>query len=211
MPATEKQFTGNLPTGTYVEVTENMASGAHWENVGTNRIDLDLSVQDASGKIGWDARYRDNDNAIFFSGDITDSPKSKGGASELFHIGGVSRGAWLNVNYYNYSEPCQYRSRSSSQCRKAQFEQHHAVDPNSVVAQSTSEMSVKQKTLGIIVADDKGTRSYFAESDLARPLVRATTPTPNRPASTGSSTLSAAHKPHIGPAAPGHPHPGFCG
>src|SRR5207248_1961887 len=55
LPTTEKQFTGNLPSGTYVELAEDMVAGVHWENQGHNRIDLDLSIMSPEiGKIGWD-------------------------------------------------------------------------------------------------------------------------------------------------------------
>jgi len=54
LPATEKQFTGNLPTGSYITVSEDLIVGIHWMNT-SRRIDLDLSVIGESGKIGWDA------------------------------------------------------------------------------------------------------------------------------------------------------------
>lgn len=169
LPATEKQFTGNMPTGTYVEIAEDLVAGIHWENVGHSRIDLDLSIQDASGKFGWDASYRSTAGDILFSGDITDAPAPKG-ASELFHIGGTARGAFLmNVNYYNFDSdtPVPFKIIVAHDS-KENVERNRTVDPNNIVAQATAEMTVKQKQLGIIVATDESTKFYFAESDMGK-------------------------------------------
>ena len=85
LPATEKQFTGNLPSGSYIECND-MVFGVWWQNVKGHRIDLDLACQSMrQGKIGWDARYRDESRGIMFSGDVTDAPSPKG-ASELFRF-----------------------------------------------------------------------------------------------------------------------------
>lgn len=176
LPATEKQFTGNLPTGTYVEIPADLVCGIHWENVGNSRIDLDLALQDATGKYGWDARYRSDDGGILFSGDITDAPKPKG-ASELFHIGGTVRGSWLmTVNYYNFQKeiPVPFKILVAHDT-KENVERNRTIDPNNIIALSNTEMSVKQKQLGIIVADEESTKFYFAESDAGRGITSKTT------------------------------------
>ena len=41
LPATEKQFTGNFPSGTSVAAAEDLITGIHWTNVGDHRGDLD--------------------------------------------------------------------------------------------------------------------------------------------------------------------------
>jgi hypothetical protein len=169
LPATEKQFTGNLPTGTYIEVAEDMVVGIHWENTKNSRIDLDLSISNNMGKIGWDAAYRDGNQDIQFSGDVTDAPRPKG-ASELFHVGGTARGSWLmNLNYYNFNsdEPVPFKILVAQESRSL-MDQNHTVDPNNIVALSNSVMDVKQKTLGIIVADEESTKFYFAETEFQK-------------------------------------------
>lgn len=169
LPATEKQFTGNLPTGTYVEVHEDMVAGIHWENVDRNRIDLDLSISNNIGKIGWDAAYRDGNQDIQFSGDITDAPKPNG-ASELFHVGGTARGSWLmNLNYYNFNDDVDVPFKILvGQESRENIEKNHTIDPNKIVALSNSVMDVKQKTLGLIVADENSTKFYFAEAEFQK-------------------------------------------
>lgn len=167
LPATEKQFTGNFPSGTYVDITQDMVAGIHWENQGPHRIDLDLSIQDAYGKLGWDAEYRSSEGTLLFSGDITDAPKPEG-ASEYFYIDHEARGAWLmNVNYYNYQSevPVPFQIVVAHE-KPLQPTRHYTVDANKIVAQSTTTMDVKQKVLGVIVATDKSCKFYFAESNM---------------------------------------------
>jgi hypothetical protein len=171
LPATEKQFTGNLPSGTCVHVRTDMVVGVHWENVGDQRIDLDLSMLSADGKFGWDGSYRDRRSEIYFTGDLTDAPKPNG-AAELFHIGSQARGSWLiNLNYYNYDAgvPVPFRIVVAIESRE-NIERNYVIDPNKIVAQSYTEATEKQKNLGLIVADDNGTKFYFAESNLGKSI-----------------------------------------
>lgn len=172
LPATEKQFTGNLPSGTWVEIGEDMVCGIHWENQDDHRIDLDLSISNATGKIGWDGYYRDLSEEIYFSGDLTDAPKPKG-ATEVFHIGQEARGVWLmNVNYYNFGGgevDVPFKIVAASEHRR-NITFGYTIDPNKIVALSNSVMDVKQKMLGIVVADDDSAKFYFAESNMGNSI-----------------------------------------
>lgn len=170
LPATEKQFTGNLPSGTCVELVQDMVAGIHWVNVAGNRIDLDLSLVSAeSGKIGWDGDYRSGNRTILFSGDMTDAPEPQG-ASELFYIAQQARGVYMMfVNYFNFSSKIEVPFKILVAHEKpVQPASHYTIDPNTIVAQSNTTINVKQKNLGIIVADETGCKFYFTESDLGR-------------------------------------------
>ncbi|GAH73659.1 unnamed protein product, partial [marine sediment metagenome] len=68
LPATEKQFTGNFPSGTYISILQDMIVGIYWGNVKHNVVDLDLSLISPRGKYGWDGCYRDDERSILFSG-----------------------------------------------------------------------------------------------------------------------------------------------
>lgn len=172
LPATEKQFTGNLPSGSFVDLAENdLLAGIHWKNVGRNRIDLDLSIQNAEGKIGWDGAYRNGSNDVHFSGDVTDAPAPKG-ASEIFRFSNTARGIWIMfVNYYNFNSEVEVPFKIIvAQQDHSGIEKNHTLDPNGILAQASSDMKVKQKALGIIVADATGRKFYFAESDLGKSI-----------------------------------------
>jgi len=104
LPATEKQFTGNFPSGSYIDIPEDMIVGIHWTNIGSDWIDIDLSLSNSSGKIGWDGGHRNERGSILFSGDNTSAPEPHG-ASELFYVSkAISEPMLLIANYYNYRE-----------------------------------------------------------------------------------------------------------
>lgn len=77
-PTSEKQFNGNIPAGSYIEVPriDDLVYGVHWTNLpgdgkyqsrgfygeikpnGEERVDLDLKQMNKNEVFGWDASYR---------------------------------------------------------------------------------------------------------------------------------------------------------
>lgn len=168
LPATERQFTGNIPSGSSILVERDMIAGVHWENQGRKRIDLDLSLTSVDGKIGWDGGYRSGNRTVLFSGDLIDAPLPKG-ASELFYLTENARGAWLmNLNYYNFdpSTPVPFKLLVGHD-EPTRMDKEYVLDPNKVVSATPSEISEKQKVIGLIVANDQDTRFYFSETNIA--------------------------------------------
>ncbi len=167
LPATEKQFTGNLPAGTYVSVPKDMIVGINWKNVKGNRIDLDLSMQNAGGKIGWDASYRTGGREILFSGDVTDA-QGKNGATELFYVKKQLINPYiLNLNYYNYKSDVDVPfDIIVAQEEAKEFRSNYMVNPNNVLTIAKSNIDVKQKVLGLLVPTTTGARFYFSETGL---------------------------------------------
>lgn len=162
LPASEKQFTGNLPTGTYVSVPEDLIVGIHWTNT-DKQVDLDLSVIGASGKIGWDVAYRSKDRSILFSGDITDAP-APNGASELFYIRqGVQEANLLMVNYFNFQKGDEVTCKLLAACEKPEnFGKNYMIDVNNLVAAATINITKRQNVLGLVIGKDGENRVYFA-------------------------------------------------
>jgi len=162
LPATEKQFTGHLPTGSYISVPKDLIVGIHWTNT-KRRIDLDLSVIGESGKIGWDADYRSNDRSVLFSGDVTDAPAPHG-ASELFYLKkGTQEPRILTVNYFNFQDKdeveCKILAAHES---PKKFGNNYMVDVNKIIADANIKISKKQTILGLIVNINGENRIYFA-------------------------------------------------
>jgi hypothetical protein len=166
LPATEKQFTGNFPSGTYVVVPKDIIFGINWHNVPGKVVDLDLSVLSPSeGKIGWDSDYKTGTGSIMFSGDITDA-RNKNGATELFYVKRQKKEALiLYVNYYNFSAEHEVPFKIIvAQEKPVNWKQNYMVDPNNLVAMSNSKINQKEKVLGLLVTTFDECRFYFTET-----------------------------------------------
>jgi len=169
LPATEKQFTGHLPTGSYVSVPKDMIVGIHWTNT-ESRVDLDLSVIDEEGKIGWDDYYRTEELDVLFSGDVTDAPPPDG-ASELFYLReGVSPRVMM-VNYFNHEEgeECEAKILVASENLET-LDKNYMVDVSNIVAEATINITKKQDILGLIVSTDDESRFYFANVNVGNSI-----------------------------------------
>lgn len=167
LPATEKMFTGNFPTGSYVTVPEDMIVGIYWENQKGHRIDLDMSTLSLEGKVGWDSNYRTAMGDVMFSGDMTDASH---GASELFYIkkGSESHKA-LYVNYFNFDEGVPVPTKLLVASEKAKnFGKNYMVDPNNILATANLVIDKQQNILGLITMVDGENRFYFAQTSVGR-------------------------------------------
>jgi hypothetical protein len=112
VPTSEKDFVGFIPCGSYVTIDSDKSAliGVHWENRKDakndswrgNRVDLDLSMNSLTEKIGWDRSYRNTNLGIWFSGDITDAPPPHG-ATEFFRINGKNDLVY-SVNLHSYTQ-----------------------------------------------------------------------------------------------------------
>lgn len=176
LPATEKQFTGHLPTGTSVAVAQDLLVGIHWQNT-AKRVDLDLSVIGASGKIGWDASYRTDDRTVLFSGDMTDAPPPHG-ASELFYLkAGAQEPRILFVNYFNLAEGDAVECRLLvAQEAPTNFGRNYLVDVNKLVATATLTVNQKQTILGLLAQVDGVQRVYLAQVSVGNSITATKKP-----------------------------------
>lgn len=165
LPATEKMFTGDLPSGSYVSMKENLICGVHWGQETGSRVDLDLSVISMQGKIGWDSSYRSEERDVLFSGDVTSAPKPKG-ATELYYFKKQPKNPYLMmVNYYNFSEgdSCDFKILAASEEAQG-WKQNYMVNPNNIACLTKTKIDKKQKVLGLVVPQTNGIRFYFAEA-----------------------------------------------
>lgn len=185
LPATEKQFTGDLPSGTSICVPRDMIFGIHWENQPRHRVDLDLSVTSPStGKIGWDGSYRTQDRDILFSGDITDAPKPRG-AAELFYVKNLNPYELIMfVNYYNYNEdepvpfkivvgkevPTHWGSGPLTRGKD------YMINQNNVLGVAKTKIDQRQKVLGLVRSTPNGCEFYFAEAYVGRSITATGAP-----------------------------------
>lgn len=171
LPQSEKQFVGNVPANSSVSVgSEDLVVGIHWYNNLDDRIDIDFAVIDATGKYGWDARYRNNNRTILFSGDMTDAQRPNG-ASEMFYFSsfeGMSDALitanWFNMHYGSV-ENCQLfvaREKVGKNFENGRRDRGgYMIDPNNVIFSQNVTIDKKQNSIGLISNQDGDTRVYF--------------------------------------------------
>ena len=178
-PTSEKQFNGNIPEGSYLEIPRDgdIVYGIHWTNLKCEnnnkeeysyynneiRVDLDLKQMNKSEIFGWDASYRSKTNDIQFSGDITDAPLPNG-ATELFHIGqDYGHGAFL-VTLNNYTQnisdiPFEFVIAKG---QNSDIRHNYVLNPNNILEKINMVVKSKefQMTVGFITIGDT-IRFYF--------------------------------------------------
>ena len=159
LPATEKHFAGAFPFGSYVTTPKDTVFGIHWFNVSDRSTDLDLSLLSATGKIGWDARYRDE--TALFSGDLTDAPLPKG-ATEVFYVKNGIAPHLVMCNYYNFSgqHPVDAKIIVANEAPR-DLTTNYMVDVNHIVAKAETSVTRRQTILGLVLTTNGQTRFYF--------------------------------------------------
>lgn len=167
LPSTEKQFVGNFPAGTYVQVGPRQAlvAGVYWEDQDGYRVDLDLAASNVGGKIGWDGAWRRGTSGaqVLFSGDNTSAPH---GASEVFWFDPAVDGSWLmSLNYYNFNadKPVPYKIVIGT-ADADDINKNFVINPNRLLASAPAVIDEYQQNIGLIVADPiGGHRFYFGQ------------------------------------------------
>ncbi len=105
VPTSEKQFVGVYPFGTSIHPDHDggkvqpFTVGIHWENQDKCRVDLDLHMNSVTEHFGWNGGYCGGDNAVIYSGDITDAPAPEG-ATEAFYFDPNAGTFTLSVSKY---------------------------------------------------------------------------------------------------------------
>lgn len=188
VPTSEKQFFGDIPEGSYIEVprNDNIVYGVHWKNIkdgkpiqrfygeeilpqGEERVDLDLKQMNKSDVFGWDASYRSSKSDILFSGDITNG-QLPDGATELFYVGqNVGNVAFLvTLNMFtNNSQDVPFEFVIANATHRPENVSRYALDPNNILYKMDAiiKNTERQKTLGLITISDT-IRFYFNEFSL---------------------------------------------
>jgi len=166
LPATEKQFMGNIPSNSYVVIPDDIVVGIHWTDTDQGRIDLDFSMIDTA-KYGWDSRYRNDERSVMFSGDNTSAPKPNG-ASELYYVKrGFAEPKILMVNYYNYDsgDPVNCKVFVAHE-EPERLDQNYVVDVNNIIATANVLLDQKQTMLGLLTFVNGENRLYFSSTSI---------------------------------------------
>lgn len=152
VPTSEKNFIGNIPFGSYFDMTENNIIGIYWKNEWGTR-DFDLSMNDVNGhRIGWNSDYYTDDASIVYSGDMTNAAPE---ATELLYAKKNCPSGTVYVNRYNGNAGSKYRFFYANEVPNKHELYNYMVDPRNIkvdVMMESDECS--QQQVGF-VADDK--------------------------------------------------------
>ncbi len=162
MPVSEKRFIGGVPFGSSLKLSQNGVLGIHWENLPDARVDLDFHYVSQHYHVGWNTQF-DRKQEIIFSGDMTDAPPEKGGATEAFFLSEKLVNDWAAVMLNRYTdnlEPVPYKfvlgAADTNQLSKDYLLNCH-----------TMAISIKQKIernedfLGFVHADAQGEKTFY--------------------------------------------------
>lgn len=147
IPVSEKSFIGNYPLGTNFDFSDSdNVFGINWKGVdGAN--DLDLSLIDIDGrKYGWNSDYRNENNSIVFSGDMTTANPQ---ATELFYASKGFKPSIVKVNLYN-GQPNSKFTFFIAKEKIEKMNRGYMVNPDNIIVNVDMEMDSKEKILGVI-------------------------------------------------------------
>lgn len=107
VPTSEKNFIGNYPFGTNVDLgNKNNVVGIYWRNEWGTR-DFDLHMMDMHGNnYGWCSSYTNGQNSIIYSGDMTNAEPE---ATELFYFSKEIGSGKVSVNQFSGQPKSQFK------------------------------------------------------------------------------------------------------
>lgn len=107
IPTSEKNFIGNYPFGTSVDLgSKNNVIGIYWRNEWGTR-DFDLHMYDLEGhSYGWNSSYTNSKNTVIYSGDMTNAEPE---ATELFYFSKAVDSAKVSVNQFSGQPKSQFK------------------------------------------------------------------------------------------------------
>lgn len=167
-PTTEKQFIGNIPFGTSLEIPEEKAFtiGIHWFN-NNDRVDLDLHLRSPFRQFGWNSNYSYN-NEIIYTGDITNAPPPLG-AAEAFWIGSKDDERYIaSVNLYSGDENSEFKMFMTEEKPEFQNKRYTYNPVNTLFPAIPLKMNNNNEmTLGLI----DSTKFYFYGNRISNDII----------------------------------------
>lgn len=146
-PTSEKNFVGDLPFGTYMDLKDSDSFvGIYWrEEWGTH--DFDLSVLDLNGrKIGWDSSYYSENQDVVYSGDMTSARPE---ATEIMLFKKGAPDGSVMVNRYNGRNGSKFRFFGGVE-PNMKPKLNYMVDPNYIKFSSDVVSDTTQQTIGLL-------------------------------------------------------------
>ena len=167
LPTSEKNFVGNVPTGTKLVSDEAIAAGVYWENKGGAR-DLDLSgLAVDGGKVGWNSHYNRGSGEVLYSGDVTNAPS---GATEYLRFNKNLQQSYLVMNnvFSGNAQGSKFRivfGKGDNPSKK------HMMNPNDVWFTTPTETLKKESVVGFVTPDKKGVAAIVVNAGFGQDQV----------------------------------------
>ena len=148
-PTSEKNFIGNLPFGSYYDIENDGFFGVYWRNEwGTH--DFDLSFVDTEGcKVGWNRNFKNADNSVLFSGDMTDAEPE---ATEVLYFTGNIPNGTVYVNRYDKYGADKYKFRIFlGKEHITDLYRSYMVNPANIKLKEDCTSDSREKMIGFII------------------------------------------------------------
>jgi hypothetical protein len=146
-PTSEKNFVGDLPFGTFMDLKDSDSFiGIYWrEEWGTR--DFDLSVLDLNGgKIGWNSSYYNKNQDIVYSGDMTSARPE---ATEIMLFKKGAPNGSVMVNRYSGYDGSMFRFFGGVEPNMP-LTRNYMVDPKFVKFSADVVSDTTQQTVGLL-------------------------------------------------------------
>lgn len=177
IPTSEKKFVGAIPYGSsYTFEKNSVVVGVHWFNLsdGKNeeRVDLDLHLNSPKRDVGWQNDFSDENFietkncSVIFSGDMTDAPIKKGGATEAFFVGEKIADEIMMINLNNYTNnkkvvPFKFFLGGVEQDK---IDRKYLIAAHEISYCVPCEIFANEMFLGFLISDENGGKKFYFSS-----------------------------------------------
>ena len=162
VPTSEKNFVGNYPFGTSVDMGDSHnVVGIYWRNEWGTR-DFDMHMFDLEGhSYGWNSRFTNQNHSIVFSGDMTNADPE---ATELFYIDNTAPDGKISVSQYSGEPKSQFKlfvAREDMSGKLNTADMYHRprtapmCDPNNVLAEFIVPVDNERDKQCALIVDNK--------------------------------------------------------
>lgn len=169
VPSSLKRLASGVPEGTVITFPEGsqFTIGVHWENQIVNgrerRIDLDLHANSLYRSIGWNSSFRNDE--VLFSGDMTNAPIDKGGASEALLFKDDKSQYIITLNDFTQENRTPYKfifDFDTAPTIRQRDNYGNIFSPNSRTLNAVITKERGSNTLGLV----SGNKFYFLNSSI---------------------------------------------
>lgn len=162
MPTGEKHFVGGVPFYSALNLGKDIVVGIHWENLPSERVDLDLHYVSNKYYLGWNTQQTRLQEVIF-SGDMTDAPKDKGGATEAFFIQEQVQEDWAAVylNCYTGNHQAVPYKFVVGDVEPEAVNHDYLINCHKLVLNINNSIDRGEALLGFLAADEHGNKDFY--------------------------------------------------